>query len=149
MIEQEKKTLICLILEALKKQGSWCGETHIQKAAYLAKEMFKIPLEEYDFFLYRYGPYSSEISVDLATMRNEEIIVRTATYPFGATYGVKENKEIPSEDMEECRKQYGKKIDFIAEKSVIKVSVIWKDYALHIGLFAIILIKPPMNWRKL
>lgn len=116
MIEQEKKTLICLILEALKKQGSWCGETHIQKAAYLAKEMFKIPLEEYDFFLYRYGPYSSEISVDLATMRNEEIIVRTATYPFGATYGVKENKEIPSEDMEECRKQYGKKIDFIAEK---------------------------------
>ena len=133
MIEQEKKTLICLILEALKNKVSWCGETHIQKAAYLAKEMFRFHWRNTISFYNRYGPYSSEISVDLATMRNEEIIVRTATYPFGATYGVKETKKSLAKIWKNAGNNTVKKLILSPKNSVIKVSVIWKIMHCTLG----------------
>lgn len=112
MNEQNRRTLVCLILDALKVEDSWCGETHIQKAAYLAKAMFGIPLEEYDFVLYRYGPYSSELTWDLVLMRNLDMVAITPKYPYGASYATKEKEDISSD----LSKKYGEKINFIAKK---------------------------------
>jgi hypothetical protein len=35
----------------LEEQGSWSGETHVQKAAYLVSELLAVPFD-FDFILY-------------------------------------------------------------------------------------------------
>jgi len=40
-----KRTAIILeLIERMKEQGSWCGETHIQKCSYFLQEMMAVPM---------------------------------------------------------------------------------------------------------
>ena len=45
----------------LYEQGSWTGETHIQKAAYLLHELRDVPFD-FAFILYKHGPFSFELA---------------------------------------------------------------------------------------
>ncbi len=107
MDEKQRFAIICMIVEKLNRHDSWCGETHIQKAAYLAEAFFKIPLR-YNFILYRYGPYSSRLSYDLVGMELDNYLIRKVTSP-GATY----NLSLPEEVISLPGKQK-KQLDFIA-----------------------------------
>jgi hypothetical protein len=46
----------------LYEQGSWTGETHIQKAAYLLHELLAVPFD-FAFILYKHGPFSFDLRV--------------------------------------------------------------------------------------
>lgn len=41
----------------LDEHGSWSGETHLQKAAYLLHELLDVQFG-FDFILYKHGPFS-------------------------------------------------------------------------------------------
>ncbi len=49
-------------------KGSWCGETHLQKAVYFLKEVFRAPID-FEYILYKYGPFSFELRDELTEMR--------------------------------------------------------------------------------
>ncbi|MGA8614684.1 MAG: hypothetical protein WB760_24040 [Xanthobacteraceae bacterium] len=61
------------LIKRLRAKGSWCGETHIQKAAFILQQISKSKLG-YKFVLYKHGPYSFELKDELTAMKASEII---------------------------------------------------------------------------
>ena len=85
-MEQTEKTAIVLgLMEALHSQDSWCGETHIQKCVYLVQEILDVN-PEFEFVLYKHGPYSFDLHDLLGEMRADLLIDReTRPAPYGPT----------------------------------------------------------------
>jgi len=65
--------LIVDLLNKLREHGSWCGETHIQKAMYISQDLAKANLG-YKFIMYKHGPFSFDLKDELAAMRANGII---------------------------------------------------------------------------
>lgn len=78
----EKDLIILTLLDQLGQQGSWCGETHIQKSVYFLQEMLKVPLG-FEFILYKHGPYSFELTDELTAIRANGFIEVVSRYPYG------------------------------------------------------------------
>lgn len=79
----QRAAVILSLAEKLWEKGSWCGETHIQKAAYLLEEMLGVPLEV-EFVLYKHGPYSFDLTDDLARFKADGILEEEIMpYPYG------------------------------------------------------------------
>jgi uncharacterized protein YwgA len=64
----EKDAVLAHLITALRNKGSWCGETHIQKCAFFLEELTERPLG-FNFILYKHGPYSFDLTDELASMR--------------------------------------------------------------------------------
>jgi len=60
------------MIKSLGAVNSWCGETHIQKAIYLLQSIGRIDLE-YEFVLYKHGPFAFDLATDIASMRSSHI----------------------------------------------------------------------------
>ena len=65
--------LVIDLLKQLHKCGSWCGETHVQKAMYIAQDLAKANFG-YKFIMYRHGPFSFDLKEELSGMRASNII---------------------------------------------------------------------------
>jgi hypothetical protein len=68
-MEFSKHALILDIVEGLKREGSWTGKTHVQKALFLlgASGVLRVPFE---FVLYKHGPYSFDAEAELEQMKS-------------------------------------------------------------------------------
>jgi len=76
MKNNNQDTRVSIILELairLKEKGSWCGETHIQKTAYILK-FFGVEQMDYEFVLYKHGPFSFDLHGELAVIRNANLL---------------------------------------------------------------------------
>lgn len=69
----KRTAVVTRLIEQLREQDSWCGETHVQKATYLLQELSHVPVG-FEFTLYKYGPYSFELRDDLTSMRADRIV---------------------------------------------------------------------------
>lgn len=78
----EKSAIILSLLEKLKNKGSWCGETHVQKAVYFLEEVLGVDLS-FEYVLYKHGPYSFELSTHLKEMMADNFIDLEPTAPLG------------------------------------------------------------------
>jgi len=78
----KRYAVVTLLVEKLNKHGSWCGETHIQKAMYFLKELFP-EIVDYSFMLYKYGPFSFELRDDIGIMVTEGILDVVPMFPYG------------------------------------------------------------------
>ena len=86
MSTTERRALVCALAHQLLGAGSWCGETHLQKAVYVAKRWLNVPeFEDYEFILYMYGPFSFELQEELREMRADDWI--RSCFPPGMPYG--------------------------------------------------------------
>ena len=72
--------ILVSLIEKLREYGSWCGETHVQKATYFLQEMLSVPLD-FDFILYKHGPFSFDLRHELAAMRADRFVVLQPTPP--------------------------------------------------------------------
>src|SRR4051812_23578213 len=61
------------LAKKLRARGSWCGETHIQKAMYIVQDLSRSNFG-YKFVIYKHGPYSFELNNELAAMRSSSIL---------------------------------------------------------------------------
>lgn len=111
---QREAVLLSLISE-MKAKGSWCGETHVQKATYFLQELLKVPLE-FEFILYKHGPFSFDLSDEITAMRSNALLQYQPHDPYGASL-------FPTDGSQEFLKQYPKTLDsysnqikFVAEK---------------------------------
>lgn len=64
----ERRELVARLICHMRNAGSWTGETHLQKIAFYLQTLLKCDLGV-RFYLYRYGPYNSNIRDTLAYMR--------------------------------------------------------------------------------
>lgn len=65
--------LIVELAKRLKSEGSWCGETRLQKAIYMIQDLSKSNFG-YKFVLYKHGPYSFDLNAELNSMRAADVL---------------------------------------------------------------------------
>ncbi len=72
MNREQKFQFLTEVISALRVKGSWCGETHIQKASYLIQHL--LGEQAFSFILYKHGPFSFDLRDDLENMRAYDLI---------------------------------------------------------------------------
>jgi len=111
----QHSAIIVSLIEKLHEHGSWCGETHVQKAAYLLKEIFSVPIDEFDFVLYKHGPYSFELTDHLARMRSQSLLkLIPQVYPYRPSIGLDDGTSALKRMYAKTILKYSDQIDFVA-----------------------------------
>ncbi|MDD3267982.1 MAG: hypothetical protein PHX14_01555 [Syntrophomonadaceae bacterium] len=115
-METNKRQVILLsLIESMKVQGSWCGETHIQKSMYFLQTMCNVPTD-YDFILYKHGPFSFELKDGLGDMRGNMMVELCSRIPYGPSYRSSETGKALIERYPKTVDLYKKEINFIAKQ---------------------------------
>jgi len=65
--------LVVQMAKKLRDRGSWCGETHLQKALYILQDISRSNFG-YKYVIYKHGPYSFDLNNELAAMRSANIL---------------------------------------------------------------------------
>ena len=117
-------SILLELISELKKSGSWCGETHIQKSTFFLEEMLNVPLE-LDFIMYKYGPYSFELNDDLTVLRAYHYVTIISQEPYGVTYSLKDDENKLKRFYGKNIKEYSKQISLVAkyfgDKTVVEL----------------------------
>ena len=115
MKKMQRDAVLLSLIKEMKANGSWCGETHIQKAAYFLQELLHVPMS-FEFILYKHGPYSFDLSDEVTAMRADSLIVYKTRLPYGPSlFPTKEGQEFLNR-YPKTQSKYYDKIKFIAEK---------------------------------
>ncbi len=108
-----QNVILLFTLQSLKSEGSWCGETHVQKTTYLSQELLGVP-SKFKFVLYKHGPYSFEVSENLQGLIADQLVELASKPPYG-----------PSLELSNSAKYFASKIALYPELEE-KVSFIAK-----------------------
>jgi len=106
--------IVGLIVRQLTENGSWCGETHIQKAAYVAKAVFGVPLSA-DFVLYKHGPFSFDLNGVLSSMRADKVLSLVPQGRYGPSIKNEPTMEFVFRRFEEQLSKLTEKIEKVAK----------------------------------
>ncbi len=83
MEARKRKAILLRQISLLRDKESWCGETHVQKACFFLQHLTKVPLD-FDFILYRYGPFSFQLRDELTELRAVGYLdLVTRVQPYG------------------------------------------------------------------
>lgn len=94
MNQLQRAAVITQLLDELHQQGSWCGETHVQKSVYFLQALLNVPTD-YEFILYKHGPFSFELKDALSEFRADGLIDLIAQpYPYGPSYAATKTGEM-------------------------------------------------------
>jgi uncharacterized protein YwgA len=108
----------CLILDlalALKANGSWAGETHVQKASYFLDSLLNVPTD-LNFILYKHGPFSFELRELLTGMEANGFIKWDSFPPYGPSIAEGELGSVLRAKFSSLSKKYSKQVSFVAEQ---------------------------------
>lgn len=109
-------TVLLALLEAMKEQGSWCGETHVQKCVYFLQTLLGVPTG-YDYVLYKHGPFSADLREDLTLMRARSLLgVQAQPYPYGPSLVLGETAHALKGRFSKTWEEYERQHRFVAEK---------------------------------
>jgi hypothetical protein len=112
----KRGAIIVSLVDALRENGSWCGETNIQKSVYFLKEVADVPLD-YSFVLYKYGPYSFDLTEDLTALRADDVLELKATDPkYGPSFWPGRMVEFVKAQYPKTIAAYAPQVEFVAVK---------------------------------
>jgi uncharacterized protein YwgA len=69
----QKAAILTELADRLRREGSWCGHTHMQKATYFLQDLLGVPTG-FEFILYKHGPFSFELSEEMTALRADYLI---------------------------------------------------------------------------
>jgi len=111
----QRAAVLLELTDRLSAGGSWCGETHIQKATYFLQELAKVP-SNFDFILYKHGPFSFELRDELTAMRADGFLELRLKPPYGPSLVTTEiGQELKAEHPRTLDK-HRRAIRFVAEQ---------------------------------
>ena len=111
----KRAAIVLSLIERLREKGGWCGETHIQKTTYFLQELLKVPLN-FNFILYKHGPYSFDLSDELMSMRADMLILLKSQQPCGPSIVPGPESEQPKRLFPKTLKKYSSKVCFVADQ---------------------------------
>lgn len=116
-MERNKRAVILLgLVEKLRNNLSWCGETHIQKATYFLQEMMQVSLG-FDFILYKHGPFSFDLTDEITAMRADNLLkLQPQPYPYGPSILPGKASESLIKRFPKTLKKYRPHTTLVAEK---------------------------------
>lgn len=119
--ERDQWAVLCALVQKLTENGSWTGQTHIQKATYLLKELAGVPLQ-FKFRLCHHGPYSFDLNGEIDFLRERKVLKATAQEPYGLRFQVAENVATGTE------MKYQRQLEFIGRavgrKNVVELEAL-------------------------
>jgi uncharacterized protein YwgA len=116
MKKRQQEAVILALSVALQREGSWCGETHLQKAAYLLKELATVPLDTH-FILYKHGPFSFELRDELTAMRADGLLDWNFRLPmYGPSLTVTESGRQLMKRWPRTIQRFGAAIEFVSKE---------------------------------
>jgi len=110
---------LAVIIDAAKellKRGSWCGETHLQKAIFILQEL-TVADTGFDFILYKHGPFSFELRdaiTELAADGLIEYVVRNPDY--GPSLLPTADSDVFLQRFPKTLSKYSDQIGFVADQ---------------------------------
>ena len=108
--------LIARLARTMRESDSWTGETHIQKATYLLEVLADVPFD-FDFILYKHGPFSFELRDALGNMQADRYLEREPQDPpYGPRFSVTERGLELEQRFAKTMSRYGSKVDWIAAR---------------------------------
>lgn len=113
MSNLEQSCLILNLALALKENGSWAGETHIQKSGYFLTTLLKVPTGV-NFILYKHGPFSFDLRELLTDMEALGFIKWNSTPPYGPSISEAQFGSQLKAKFSNLSNQYKPHIDFVA-----------------------------------
>jgi len=112
----ERAALLLSLLESMEKQGSWCGSTHLQKACYFLQELLGVPLE-FEFILYKHGPYSFDLTDELTGLRADSILtLRMRRAGYGPSYAGGELRKLVMQRFPKTLARYRSQVEFVSSR---------------------------------
>jgi uncharacterized protein YwgA len=79
----DRSAILLDLAAQLRAYGSWTGETHVQKAAYLLQQLLGVP-SGFKFVLYKHGPFSFDLRDSLNKLETWGCIqTEDQPYPYG------------------------------------------------------------------
>lgn len=124
MSRMAKAALITQLIERLREEGSWCGETHVQKAVYFLQNLTKVPLK-FDFILYKHGPFSFDLRDELTALRADGLLKLENRELYGARIAATRQSSYIRKFYPRTLSRHKKAIDFtsgqIGKKGVVEL----------------------------
>ena len=111
----KRVALVTSLVDRLREEGSWCGETHVQKAVYFLQALFDVP-SNFEFILYKHGPFSFDLRDELTSLRADELIALEVQLPYGPRIITTERGKYIQEARTKTVEKWGEAVEFIAEK---------------------------------
>jgi hypothetical protein len=110
----KKAVILAELAKRMRDNGSWCGETHIQKAAFCLQELLKVPMG-YTFVLYKHGPFSFDLRDEITEFRIYDLLrLEPRSAPYGPSLRPTSNAEELKERFPKTMAAYIERIDFVA-----------------------------------
>jgi hypothetical protein len=111
-----KAAVLTELARRMIDQGSWCGETHLQKAVFFLQDLLGVQLD-LTFVLYKHGPFSFDLREELSAMLADGLLeIKPQQEPYGP-------KLVPTERGRLLRDRYPKtlarfscSIGFVADR---------------------------------
>ncbi len=116
MDRSRRNAIIVGLVEKLREHGSWCGETHVQKAAYFMQEMLQVETG-FDFMLYKHGPFSFDLRDELSEMQADGYIaMRPQAPPYGPSLVLEAGAERLKRRFSKTLRLHAEKIEFVSTR---------------------------------
>jgi uncharacterized protein YwgA len=110
----QRAAVLVRLVDRLREQGSWCGETHIQKATYFLQEFLHTPTE-LEFILYKHGPFSFDLRDELTSLRADGILeLEPQAPPYGPKFTTTQTGAELLMRSPRTLAQYERAIEFVA-----------------------------------
>ena len=110
----QRQAVLLSLVDHLGNEGSWCGETHVQKAAFLLQQLRKVPLD-FEFILYRHGPFSFDLRDELTAMRADGLLcLESMPAPYGPKLGPGDNSDLLRGRFPKTLGRYVDDVSFVA-----------------------------------
>ena len=110
----QRAAVLVRLVNRLREQGSWCGETHIQKATYFLQELLGTPTG-LEFILYKHGPFSFDLRDELTSLRADGILeLKPQAPPYGPRFITTQTGEELLKRSPKTLAQCEPAIDFVA-----------------------------------
>jgi uncharacterized protein YwgA len=115
----QRASLVLALNEKLRHDGSWAGETHMQKATYFLQHLMNVPLG-FEFVLYKHGPFSFDLRDELTAMRAQGFLRLEPQDPYGPRLVSGDKSQLLQKSFRESVDQYSLAIQFVSEKLASK-----------------------------
>ena len=116
MKQGQRFAMLLLLDREMFRQGSWCGETHLQKGTFLLQELLNAG-SEYEFILYKHGPFSFELRDDLSGMQADGLLDLVARHPgYGPSYLLTADAEQFLDRFPKTVERFTRPVEFVAEQ---------------------------------
>ncbi len=110
----KQDALLSELADQLRRRGSWCGETHMQKATYFLQDLRRVPLG-FEYMLYKHGPFSFDLRDELTAMRADGFLDLSERGPYGPSLVPTRLSVELRNDFPKTLEKYGSDIEFVSD----------------------------------